>query len=131
MHALREVGLMAIHLEREDVERKTIRVSKKRQITIPLEYYKRLDLGDEVECSIEGNAIVIRPVRRYSGDDFSVEILNELVSLGYSGQELVERFEVERANLKKAARKMIEEADRIAGGSIRGASFVDVFETED
>lgn len=59
-----------------------------------------------------------------------MEVLRELVSLGYSGQELVKQFEAERTNLKKGAREMIEEADRVAEGSIRGASFEDVFGTE-
>jgi hypothetical protein len=36
--------------------------------------------------------IVIRPINRQPGE-FSVEILRDLVSQGYSGDELVKRFE--------------------------------------
>lgn len=38
--------------ERDYMGSRIIRVSKKRQITIPLKYYEALDLGDQVECSL-------------------------------------------------------------------------------
>lgn len=44
------------------MNRKIISVSKKRQITIPIEFYKHLNMGDKVECSLEDGAIVIRPL---------------------------------------------------------------------
>lgn len=34
-------------------DRKVIRISNKRQITIPLKYYETLDLGQEVECVLD------------------------------------------------------------------------------
>ena len=64
-------------LECDIMDRKTISVSKKRQITIPLQFYKHLDLDNEVECSLEDGAIVIRPVHRGTSE-FSVEILKDL-----------------------------------------------------
>jgi len=40
--------------------RKIISVSKKRQITIPLKYYRQLGLDHELECTLEDGAIVLR-----------------------------------------------------------------------
>ncbi len=122
---------MSKHLaERDYMKSKIIRVSKKRQITIPIEFFEKLNLSNEVECSLEDDAIVIRPLR-YRQDEFSVEILKELVSKGYTGDELVKQFEMERTNIKQAVRNMLEEADKIANGSTTAATLKDIFDSED
>ena len=63
------------------MDSRVIRVSPKRQITIPLAFWKALDLSNEVECSLVDGAIVIRPLHR-DQDEFSVEILKDLVAQG-------------------------------------------------
>ncbi|NMB01734.1 MAG: AbrB/MazE/SpoVT family DNA-binding domain-containing protein [Firmicutes bacterium] len=96
---------------------KIIRVSKKRQITIPLEYFESLELGSQVECSLENGSIVIRPLRH--------------VSDGFSGDELIRQFEIEQANFRGSIRKMAEEVNKISDGSIPSATFEDIFGLED
>jgi bifunctional DNA-binding transcriptional regulator/antitoxin component of YhaV-PrlF toxin-antitoxin module len=115
--------------ERDYMDSRVIRVSSKRQITIPLKFYKALNLGDEVECSLEDGAIVIRPLRR-TDDQFSVEILKDLVSKGFSGDELVSEFETQRYRVKKAVNQLLEEADRIADGAQPASRFDDIFDPE-
>jgi bifunctional DNA-binding transcriptional regulator/antitoxin component of YhaV-PrlF toxin-antitoxin module len=117
-------------LERDQMDSKIIRVSKKRQITIPLEFFQRLGISSEVECFLENGAIVIRPLLRHGGDEFSVDILKDLVAKGLSGAELIRQFEIERANIKGAVRKMLEDVDKIADGSVPSATFGDVFNSE-
>jgi len=112
------------------MNRKIISVSKKRQITIPLQFYKHLNLGSEVECSLEDGAIVIRPLYR-EPSEFSVEILKDLVSQGYSGDELIKQFEIQSKNIRKAISNMLEEADAIAAGEKKAATFDDIFGPED
>lgn len=119
-----------IAMERDIMDRKIISVSKKRQITIPLQFYKHLELESEVECSLEDGAIVIRPLHRDTSE-FSVEILKDLVSQGYSGDELVKRFETQSKNIKKAVTNMLEEADAIANGEKLATNFDDLFGSED
>jgi bifunctional DNA-binding transcriptional regulator/antitoxin component of YhaV-PrlF toxin-antitoxin module len=114
---------------RDIMDRKIISVSKKRQITIPLKFYKHLNLGSEVECSLEDGKIVIRPLHR-EPSEFSVEILQDLVSQGYSGNELVKQFEAQTKNIKKAVTNMLEEADAIAAGEKPAANFDDIFGSE-
>jgi len=116
--------------EGDYMDSRVIRVSRKRQITIPLKFYEALNLGDQVECSLEGGAIVIRTLRHID-DEFSVEILKDLVSKGLSGDELVREFEAERYRVKKAAGRLLEEADRIADGVQPAARFGDFFDSED
>jgi len=119
-----------IAVERDIMDRKIINVSKKRQITIPLKFYKHLGLESEVECSLEDDAIVIRPLNRNAGE-FSVEILKDLISQGYSGDELVKHFEAQNKNIKKAVSRMLEEADEIVAGEKTTANFDDIFGSED
>ena len=111
------------------MDRKIINVSKKRQITIPIKFYEHLGLKSEVECSIENNAIVIRPLTKDTGE-FSVEILRDLVSQGYSGDELVKMFESQSKDIKSALNNILEEADEIIAGEKTSASFDDIFNSD-
>jgi bifunctional DNA-binding transcriptional regulator/antitoxin component of YhaV-PrlF toxin-antitoxin module len=117
-------------LERDIMGRKIINVSRKRQITIPLQYYKHLALGSEVECLLEDGKIIIQPLHR-GPSEFSVEILKDLVSQGYSGDELVKQFEKQSKNIKKAVTNMLEEADGVAAGKKPAASFEKLFGSEE
>jgi bifunctional DNA-binding transcriptional regulator/antitoxin component of YhaV-PrlF toxin-antitoxin module len=119
-----------IAMERDFMNRKIISVSRKRQITIPLQFYKHLKLGSEVECLLEDGKIIIQPLHR-EPSEFSVEILKDLVSQGYSGDELVKQFETQSKNIKKAVTNMLEEADAIAAGERSAANFNDIFGSED
>lgn len=121
--------MLAKAMERGHMERKIISVSPKRQITIPLKFFKQLGLENEVECFVQDNSLVIRPIRS-DQSEFAVEILKDLIAQGYSGDELVRRFEVESKNIKRAISIMIEESERIASGETPAASFDDVFGKE-
>ncbi len=114
----------------ESRKSKVISVSKKRQITIPLEFYDELKLGNEVECLLIGEKIVIQPLRRDTSD-FSVEILKDLLYQGYAGNELLIKFEEQSKDIKGAIAKLREEADAIANGEIQTASFDEVFDSTD
>jgi bifunctional DNA-binding transcriptional regulator/antitoxin component of YhaV-PrlF toxin-antitoxin module len=117
-------------VERDIMDRKIISVSRKRQITIPLQFYKHLDLGSEVECLLEDGKIIIQPLHR-GPSEFSVEILKDLVSQGYSGNELIKQFETQTKDIKKAVANLRAEADVIASGKKPAASFDEIFGSED
>ena len=68
--------------KRINSDKRIIHVSGKRQITIPLKFYKSLGLNDQVECSLEDGALVIRPMA-HDSNEFSVEILKDLVAKGF------------------------------------------------
>ena len=70
---------MNSYIKNNQKERKIISVSKKRQITIPQKYFNILGLSNEVECILQENSIVIRPIRENVSDEFGEQ--------GYSGQE--------------------------------------------
>jgi hypothetical protein len=111
---------------RKEYDKRIIRVSEKRQITIPLKFFEALKLHDQVECSLENGALVIRPLSMAS-NEFSVEILKELVEQGYCGDELIQKFAEQDRKLKAAANKLLEEADDIVSGQRHSASMSDIF----
>jgi len=111
------------------IERKIINVTGKRQVTIPLKYYEKLHFGKEVECLLTGDAVVLRPLSA-SDDGFTMEILKDLISQGYSGDDLLSKFSEQRAAIKKAIGILIDEADEIAEGKRKGAATKDIFGEE-
>ena len=113
-------------MERMAIERKIINVTGKRQVTIPIKFYEKLGLGREVECFLTPDSVVIRPLTT-ADDSFTMEILKDLVSQGYGGDELLTRFAEQRTNIKKAIGALIDEADEIAAGRQSAASTKDIF----
>ncbi len=95
-----------------DAKPKVISVSKSRQITLPIQYYRELGIHDEVECLLRNDEIVIRPVRR--GDDFSEEILKDLIQQGYNGEALLSEFQRLRDGIRPAVKRMVDEAHQAA-----------------
>ncbi|MEK6453388.1 AbrB/MazE/SpoVT family DNA-binding domain-containing protein [Caldifermentibacillus hisashii] len=92
-----------------DVRRqKRVKVSKQRQITIPKEYYEALNLTDEAMVEFTGNEIIIRPAEQ-EYVDFSSDILKDLVSQGYEGDELIVMFDKIKADIPNALRRMTED----------------------
>ena len=108
------------------MDRKIINVTGKRQVTIPLKFYEKLQLGKEVECVLANGAIVIRPLST-SDDNFTMEILKDLVSQGYSGNELLEKFTEQRQKIRAAIGSLINEADEIAEGKRTSATTEEIF----
>lgn len=108
-------------LEPQNVERKIISVSPKRQITIPLKFFRQVGLGKEVECFVQDGCIVIRPLRS-DDEQLTVDILRDLVAQGYQGEELVRKFSQERAKVKTAISRVSDDADESSGGKRRGTA---------
>lgn len=109
--------------------KKRISVSKKRQITIPIEFYKQLGIEKEVECYLQNNALIIRPVREYSGE-FDEQILADLISQGFSGEELLEKFKEMRHQVRPAVERLLDEARLAAAGKAQFSTYEDVFGSE-
>jgi bifunctional DNA-binding transcriptional regulator/antitoxin component of YhaV-PrlF toxin-antitoxin module len=118
-------------VRRSSMERKIISVSGKRQITIPQKYFEVLGFNSEAECILQNNAIVIRPIRENTGNEFSEQILADLIAQGILGKELLEKFKEMSKKVAPAMNKLIDEADSIAKGEKKGATIADIFEAED
>ncbi len=119
----------AVHMDKKSLKTKRIAVSEKRQITIPIDYYKVLGIEDEVDCQLHGDAIIIRPAQELSGE-FDEQILAELIAKGYSGQDLLSKFKEARRKIGPAVKRMLNEAELAAEDKTECSAYEDLFETE-
>ena len=113
------------------MDRKVLSISSKRQITIPQKFYQLLGFGDEAECVLRGNELIIRPIKTVSGGEFAEQILEELISEGLSGEVLLARFKERQAQIRPAVESMLTDAEKAAEGKGDYATDDDVFGTED
>ncbi len=109
--------------------KKRISVSQKRQITIPIEFFNSVGIDNEVECYVQNNAIVIRPVRE-SGGEFDEQILSDLITQGLSGKELLEKFKETRRQVRPAVERLLKEAHLASQGKVASSRYKDIFVTE-
>lgn len=114
-----------------DMDMKRVAISSKRQITIPLKFFKMIGFDKEAECIVRGNELVIRPVKENTGGEFAEQILADLILKGYSGNELLIEFKEAQSQIRPAVEAMILDADRAAKGEIETYSYDDVFVSED
>ena len=113
------------------MSRKILSISSKRQITIPQKFYQSLGFGDEAECIVRGNELVIRPIKTVSGGEFAEQILSELIKEGLSGEMLLKEFKKRQAQIRPAAETMLADAEKIAEGKAEYETYEDVFGTEE
>ena len=113
------------------IDRKVLSISSKRQITIPQKFYQLLGFGDEAECVLRGNELIIRPIKTVSGGEFAEQILEELISEGLSGEVLLARFKERQAQIRPAVESMLTDAEKAAEEKGDYATYDDVFGTED
>ena len=78
---------------------------------------------------MQNNAIVIRPVRDESGE-FDEQILADLITQGYSGTELLEKFKELRRQIRPAVERLIAEAADAAMGKKTFGTYEDIFAPE-
>lgn len=123
--------MSVIEMEKAKVKPKRISVSVKRQITIPIEYYNALNIGDEVECMMVDNSIVIKPVKDNSLDEYAEFILKDIIEEGYKKEEILEEFKKRRNELKYAAKEIVKEMNKVAEESEKYATMEDVFGEEE
>ena len=112
------------------MNRKTIRISEKRQLTIPQKFYEALGFSTEAECILRGNEIILRPVKEQSGGEFAEEILADLIEQGLSGDQLLDESKKAQKKVRPAVEAMLTQAEQAARGEGESYSYDDVFGPE-
>src|SRR5699024_11126951 len=87
---------------------KKVSVSLNHQITIPETFVDALGIGNEVTVELLNDRLIIRPVKEES-EDFSKEILSDLVDEGYEGEELKKAFSKKTEQLLNDINQLIHE----------------------
>ena len=101
-------------LEREKAfEVKKLRISAKRQITIPQKFYSKLGFTHDAECEIRGEELIIRPIRE-GGGEFAEEILSDLIKEGLSGEELLQAFRNRQKEIRPTVEALLKDAKKVA-----------------
>lgn len=124
------MGVMAME-QGDMMNRKTVSISQKRQITIPKKFFTKLGFGTEAECFLRGNELVIRPVSPYYSGEFSEQILEDLILQGYSGEELLLKFKDMQRKIRPAVESLLEDAGKAARGEGEFYTGEDIFGGED
>ncbi|MDR2572304.1 MAG: AbrB/MazE/SpoVT family DNA-binding domain-containing protein [Oscillospiraceae bacterium] len=95
-------------------EHKRISISVKRQLTIPQKYFSALGFSNEAECIMQKDGLLIRPVCVTNGSEFSEQILSDLISQGFEGQQLLEQFKKYSRAVRPAVLKMLDDNETFA-----------------
>ena len=77
-----------------------------------------------IECETTENKIFHQSENDSS---FSAKIYKDLITQGYSGDELISQFEKQQKNIERAINDISAKADDIACGRKKGAGISDVF----
>ena len=112
------------------MDNKRIKISSKRQITIPQQYFDYLGFGKEAECILKDGELIIKPVKN-NGGEFAEEILADLLAQGYAGDELLAQFKAAQSKVRPAVEKLIDEADKLAMKKDGAISFEELFDSEE
>lgn len=73
-------------------EPRIIKISSKRQITIPADVYAEAGFAEYALLSWDDGGFTVRPVDVHD-EDATVRILRQLLAQGYNGEELVDEYE--------------------------------------
>ena len=112
-------------------EQKRVTITSKRQFTIPQKFYTELGFAREAVCTVQGGALVIRPVRLALGGEFSEHILADLIAEGFSGEELLTEFKLRQAKVRPAVEAMLKDAKAAARGEGKYATYEEIFGSEE
>lgn len=94
-------------------EPQTIKISSKRQITIPAKIYQEAGFGEYALCTWTDQGLLLQPLD-VDDEDVTVGILRDLMHEGYEGEELLEKYSAMKARIRPLARLAVEKADREA-----------------
>lgn len=96
-----------------------------------INFFTLIGFGDEAECILRGNELILRPARNASGGEFAEQILAELIDDGLSGKGLLEEFKKRQEMIRPAVEMMSAEAENVASGESEFITYDDVFGVEE
>lgn len=97
--------------------RQTIKISSKRQITIPAQWYREAGFGDYALCTWTDDGILLQPVD-VDDEGVAVSVLRSLVNEGLEGEDLIEEYRRELARVTSVRAKIAEAERDVAEGRV-------------
>ncbi len=108
-------------------ERKRVRITSKRQFTIPKNFFSQLGFDKEAFCTLGDGMLIIQPAHDVDNDDVSEQILTDLVNQGYAGEALLDEFKKRRNKIRPAVESLLAEAKAAAMGNGTYSIYDDIF----
>jgi AbrB family looped-hinge helix DNA binding protein len=110
--------------EVSSMEVRRVKVSEKRQITIPTEFFRQLHIKDEVDIFVKNGELVIRPAIP-ADHGFATDILKDLLAQGYAGEQLLAEFTLIQSQIRPAVEHILAEADTLAKEALQDPNHKD------
>ena len=82
-------------------------------------------------CTLGDGMLIIEPAKPSGGGEFAEQILSELISEGYSGQELLTEFKRRQNKVRPAVEKMLKAAKDAANSKGEYYSYNGIFGDSD
>lgn len=105
------------------------KITSKRQLTIPKDFYDKLNLSDDVEIILENDSLRIRKFSRAkaSNDDYSDLVLKSILEeQGFTTQEaLLKEFRLRMNLLPLAAQDLVEDVRKQVAKDKRTSDEID------
>ena len=95
-----------------------IKISSKRQITIPADIYKRQGFAEYALLTETPDGLVIQPFEPGDDDELTITLLRHLIKEGFEGEELIERFTEVKPKLAEYLTAIERAEDDIAEGRV-------------
>lgn len=102
-------------------ESQVVKISSKRQITIPAKLYREMGFKDYAALRWTKDGLLIQPLKVEDDDDLTESILRYLIEQGYEGEELIEQYKIVKPQMVTLARKVDEAEADIAAGRVQPA----------
>ena len=98
-------------------EPQTIKISSKRQITIPARYYEEAGFGEYALCIWTDQGILLQPLDM-EDEDVTVDILRSLIKQGFEGEELIEHYQEMKRKIVSVRCKLGEAERDVSEGRV-------------
>lgn len=96
-----------------------VKISSKRQLTIPVDIYKRQGFSEYALLTESDEGIEIRPLKLADDDEeLTLALLRHLMDQGYEGDELLERYAEMKPKFVSYARAIERAESDISAGRV-------------
>ena len=97
-----------------------IKISSKRQITIPAKAYEEAGFKDYALCTWSDKGMFLQPLD-VEDDDVTIDILRYLINEGYEGEDLIAQYKAMKKKVVSVKDKLDEAERDIAEGRVGSA----------
>ena len=98
----------------------TVKISSKRQITIPAKIYEGAGFRDYALCTWTDKGMFLQPLD-VEDEDVTIDILRYLINEGYEGEDLIAQYKAMKKKVVSVKDKLDEAERDIAEGRVGSA----------